>query len=395
MSQGPSTVLSVKVASLFAGVGGIEKGLSTSGDFQPSYFCEWWEPAQTVLRANFPGVPIDGDIRDVQRIPRADIVTGGFPCTDLSQAGRTAGIDGDQSGLVLRALELIENHKARWLMLENVRNMLVLHRGRAMAAITSELDRMGFRWAYRLVDARFTGVPQRRQRVILLASRKEDPRPVLFGSDARPREESALRSDAFGFYWTEGLRGLGWCQDGVPTLKGGSTIGIPSPPAIWIPDGEPGLKIVTPGIRAAEMLQGFPRNWTVAAASFKRGEGQRWKMVGNAVPTGIGEWVGRNLQDPARWAEPDRQPVQQGASWPTAAWGDKSGAFSVNVSLWPERQRYRHLLDLVKKDYKPLTFRATVGFLQRLERGSLHVHPQFPVDLKEHAELMAIAEGGR
>jgi len=383
----------VKVASLFAGVGGIEKGLSSSGNFEPSYFCEWWESAQAVLRANFPGVPVEGDIREVRRIPRADMVTGGFPCTDLSQAGRTAGIEGDQSGLVLRALELIENHKATWLMLENVRNMLVLHRGRAMAAITSELDRMSFRWAYRLVDARFTGVPQRRQRVILLASRKEDPRPVLFGANSKARDEKTLRSDAFGFYWTEGLRGLGWCQDGVPTLKGGSTIGIPSPPAIWVPEAELGGRIVTPGIRSAELLQGFPRDWTAAAAGLKKGEGQRWKMVGNAVPVGIGEWVGRNILETPKWNESTKGRVREGMAWPTAAWGDKSGAYEVEVSLWPEHHPYRHLLDLVRKDRKPLSYRGTAGFLRRLESGSLHVPAQFPIDLKEHLEFMD--EGAR
>jgi DNA (cytosine-5)-methyltransferase 1 len=376
----------MKVAALFAGIAGIERGLAAGGDFEPVYFSEWWEPAQTVLRHHYPGVQLDGDIREIRRLPKADIVTGGFPCTDLSQAGRTAGIDGDQSGLVLRALDLIDGHRATWLMLENVRNMLPLHGGRAMAAITAELNRMGFRWAYRLLDARFTGVPQRRQRVILLASRTEDPRPVLFGTDKLSRDERALRDDTFGFYWTEGLRGLGWCQDGVPTLKGGSTIGIPSPPAIWRPSASSGLKIVTPGITSAERLQGFPKDWTKPAETLKRGHGLRWKLVGNAVPVGIAEWVGRNLTRPNGWNDDAMQRVDEGRPWPTAAWGDRSGAYRVDVSLWPERQRYKHLADLVGDDVSPLSLRATAGFLDRLSRGNLHVPAQFPLDLKEHVD---------
>lgn len=364
-------------------------GLSSAGDFEPSYFCEWWEPAQLVLRHHFDGVPIDGDIRDVRKLPRADIVTGGFPCTDLSQAGRTAGIDGDQSGLVLRALDLIESHKATWLLLENVRNMLPLHGGRAMAAITGELNRMGFRWAYRLVDARFTGVPQRRQRVILLASRSQDPRPVLFGSNSKARDEESLRDDAFGFFWTEGLRGLGWCRDGVPTLKGGSTIGIPSPPAIWRPVESTAYRIVTPGIRSAEALQGFPRGWTEPAEAIARGNRHRWKLVGNAVPVGIGEWVGRNLSNPQTSVSYRESKLDQGRPWPNAAWGDRSGAFSVETSIWPERRRYRHLLDLVRNDVSPLSLRATRGFLDRLDRGRLTVPPQFREDLEEHIDRMA------
>src|SRR5581483_10596297 len=165
--------------ALFAGIGGIEVGLERAG-FHTEYLCEWWQPAQSVLSHRFPGVPLIDNIEEVKALPPASVVTAGFPCTDLSQAGMTAGIEGRNSGLVRKALALVEDHPATWVLLENVRNMLPLHGGRAMAAITGELDRMGFRWAYRLVDSRFTGVPQRRQRVILLASRTEDPRAVLF-----------------------------------------------------------------------------------------------------------------------------------------------------------------------------------------------------------------------
>lgn len=379
----------MKVAALFAGIGGIERGLAASGPFEPAYFCEWWEPAQSVLRHHYPGVPIDGDIGDVRKLPAADMVTGGFPCTDLSQAGRTAGIGGDQSGLVLKALQLVDGHKATWLMLENVRNMLPLHGGRAMAAITAELNRMGFRWAYRLVDARFTGVPQRRQRVILLASRTEDPRPILFASDAAPRREADLRDDGFGFYWTEGLRGLGWCQDGVPTLKGGSTIGIPSPPGIWFPAAPAGLKVVTPLIEVTERMQGFPKGWTKPAELHHRGKNARWKLVGNAVPVGISEWVGRNLLRPGPWTNETHVRLDPGRAWPTAAWGDRTGAYSVDVSLWPERQPYKHLNALVGKQFSPLSLRAASGFLDRLERGSLNVPEQFRLDLKEHVSQMS------
>src|SRR5262245_59574290 len=100
------------------------------------------------------------------------------------------------------------------------------------------------------------GIPQRRERVYIVASRVGDPRDVLLVDDAGAPEAPDLerwRSVACGFYWTEGLRGLGWAFDAVPTLKGGSTIGIPSPPAIVLRSGA----IVQPDIRDAERLQGF------------------------------------------------------------------------------------------------------------------------------------------
>jgi DNA (cytosine-5)-methyltransferase 1 len=375
------------VVALFAGIGGIEEGVSRSG-FHPVLLCENWAPAQSVLHHRFPDVPIAADVEQLRSLPAAELVTAGFPCTDLSQAGRTAGIEGRQSGLVRKALSLVEKHKARWLLLENVRNMLPLHNGQAMRAITSELERMGFRWAYRVVDSRFTGVPQRRQRVLLLASRKEDPRPVLFSDDAGVRPDDNYNEDSYGFYWTEGLRGLGWCRDGVPTLKGGSTIGIPSAPAIWIPGGRPGSRFVTPGIATLERLQGFRKGWTAAASSHPRGEGARSKLVGNAVTVGVSAWVGRGLVEPGIWDESLSSPLAPGSRWPMAAWGDTGRTFRVDVSMWPQRAPYKHLMPLMGEDYTRLSTRATAGFLSRLERGNLRVPEEFRIDMKEHIEVI-------
>ena len=89
-----------------------------------------------------------------------------------------------------------------------------------------------------------------------------------------------LDDSVCGFYWTEGLRGLGWAIDAVPTLKGGSTLGIPSPPAIWIQGQR--TSPTNPDIRDAERLQGFPSDWTEVARE-NGGRGARWKLVGNAV----------------------------------------------------------------------------------------------------------------
>lgn len=374
----------MKVVGLFAGVGGIEAGLTAAGGFHPVLLCEFWDPARAVLSARFPGVSLKGDVNDVARLPKVDLVTGGFPCTDLSLAGKMAGIDGQHSGLVLKALSLVAVSRPAWLLLENVRNMLPLHGGRAMKAITDELSSMGYRWAYRVVDSRFTGVPQRRQRVIILASRTGDPRTVLFADDAGEPRAERWRSDAFGFYWTEGFRSLGWCVDGTPTLKGGSNLGIPSPPGIWIPGAPVGHRIVTPGLGAAERMQGFPKGWTSPGGQRPRGEGARWKMVGNAVTTGVSRWVGERLLSPGDW-NPDLQaPFGPGATWPTAAWGEKGKAWRVEVSMWPRNLRYRHLSDFVKVDQRPLSVRATTGYLDRLRRSKLRPDSRFDADLAEH-----------
>src|ERR1700752_1062926 len=114
-----------------------------------------------------------------------------------------------------------------------------------MRHVVGRLESLGFQWAYRVVDARAFGLPQRRQRVVLLASRTEDPCPVLFGGEDTEPHGDLDGAEHVGFYWTEGLRGLGLAIDAVPTLKGGSGLGIPSPPAVWMP-GRRGGSLVTP-----------------------------------------------------------------------------------------------------------------------------------------------------
>ena len=105
--------------------------------------------------------------------------------------------------------------------------MLRLDKGRAIRRITHQLSHLGWHWAYRTLDTMAFGLPQRRRRVFLIASRTEDPRPVLLQGDARETSVEQHAGTACGFYWTEGHRGLGWAIDAIPPLKGGSGLAIP------------------------------------------------------------------------------------------------------------------------------------------------------------------------
>jgi DNA (cytosine-5)-methyltransferase 1 len=387
-----STPIKVKgqeltIAGLFAGIGGLELGLHQSGA-RTKLLCEVWGPARNVLEKQFPGVDLRGDISDVEDLPATDIVTAGFPCQDLSQAGRTAGIHGGQSSLVRYLFKLLRKAHPRWVVIENVRNMLVLDGGNAMGYLVHELEELGYRWAYRLVDSRFTGVPQRRQRVILVASRDDDPRSVLFTDDAGEPNDDRYRSDAYGFYWTEGLTGIGWAKDALPTLKGGSSLGIPSPPAVWIRDGQPGKSIVTPSITDAEHLQGFPRDWTLPAAETGR-RSNRWKLVGNAVTVGVSAWLGDHLVNPAPLLPVMEVELSQTARWPTAAWGSNGRRWMVPVSMWPEVRPYEHLLETLElKELTPLSWKAAHGFRTRMERSKLRFDEAFKLAIKEHEDVM-------
>jgi DNA (cytosine-5)-methyltransferase 1 len=382
--------MSNNVAGLFAGIGGLEVGLSRSG-WETTLLCEIDPAARAVLSHHMPDVDLYGDVRKLRALPGdIDLVAAGFPCQDLSQAGRTRGISGANSGLVGEVFRLIKRKKGpRWLLLENVPFMLQLDRGKAMHHLTSMLNELGYRWAYRVVDARAFGLPQRRHRVLMLASRTEDPRPVLLGEDAGPVPEPGCAGDyPCGFYWTEGVRGLGWAVDAVPTIKGGSTIGIASPPAVWLKTGD----IITPGLRDAERLQGFQAGWTDPALTVAGlREGQRWKLVGNAVSTRMSEWIGSRITNPAGDCWPESVEVNQGEKWPRAAWGDAHGTYAAPVSMWPVRNPYEHLENFLEHA-RPLSARATAGFLRRARSGSLRFAPGFLDDVEKHLDRMSAAE---
>src|SRR3954466_4589089 len=107
------------VAGLFAGIGGLEQGLAQSG-IHAVTLVESWDPARLVLSRRFPEADLLGDVAAVRTLPRVDVLTAGFPCTDLSQAGRMQGINGAASGLVRHVFELLPDAAPTWLIIENV-----------------------------------------------------------------------------------------------------------------------------------------------------------------------------------------------------------------------------------------------------------------------------------
>jgi DNA (cytosine-5)-methyltransferase 1 len=280
----------------------------------------------------------------------------------------------------------------RWLVIENVPYMLHLDRGRAMREMVHELEGLGFRWAYRIIDARGFGVPQRRRRVVLVASPTEDPRTVLFAGNHEETVDDSTsivdRSIAYGFYWTEGKRGLGWGVDAVPTIKGGSTIGIPSPPAIWIPmTGEVG----TPDIRDLERLQGFPEDWTAAAETVlgRAGRNSRWKLIGNAVNVEVAKWVAERLvacDGPAL----EGRLMRASERWPDAAWGEPgSPPRVVCLSAWPVAADRIPLRAFLRHPLKPLSRRAATGYLARTAQATaLNFTPGFLEAMSMHERRM-------
>ncbi|HUG10043.1 MAG TPA: DNA (cytosine-5-)-methyltransferase [Opitutaceae bacterium] len=376
--------MQMKVAGMFAGIGGIETGLHRAGH-QTVLLCEVDPAACSVLQRHFSEVPLHRDVRTLRKLPKdTELVAGGFPCQDLSQAGKTGGISGRNSGLVNEVFRLLRAGDVPHVLLENVSFILALGRGHAMTHVTHELERLGYRWAYRVMDSRAFGLPQRRQRMYLIASRLIEPMELLMADDHPAIEPESWRGKACGFYWTEGVRGLGWAVDAIPTLKGGSTIGIPSSPAIWLPDG----RIVTADIRDAERMQGFPEGWTEPAEQALR-KGFRWKLVGNAVSVPAAEWLGRKLAKGRGAVDMRVFDFNADGKWPTAAFGGPGQRrLGVSVSMFPKLEARPPLTEFLRFEPKPLSLRATEGFVSRLRSSTLRHPPEFMEALVSHASRM-------
>ncbi len=378
----------MNVAGLFAGIGGLEVGLSAAGH-RATVLCEIFPPARAVLATRFPNIPVQVDIRNMRSLPSAiDLLAAGFPCQDLSQAGLTAGIGGARSGLVGEVFRLLDDRPTPWVVLENVSFMLHLDGGRALATLVEAFEARGYRWAYRVVNT-LAFLPQRRERVLFVATTTDvDPADVVLVDEVQPPvSRTSLNSTAHGFYWTEGVRGLGWAPDAIPTLKNGSTIGIPSPPAILLPSG----RVITPDIRDAERLQGFPVDWTAPAAAVARAS-SRWSLVGNAVSTPVAAWLGGHLRAPGRYERDRDRPLAAGGRWPRAARWDGDRRHASEIGAFPVWRDRPALTTFLHYPGKPLSARATLGFLSRTERSSLRFAPGFQDRLRAHLAAMRAGE---
>ena len=381
-------MVALRVAGLFAGIGGLELGLTAAGH-DTRLLVENSAPAMHVLRHRFPDIALAADVRDVTALPTGtDVVVAGFPCQDLSSVGRKAGIVGARSSLVGEVLRLLAEGDVPWVVLENVPFLISLDRGAALRLVTTALTELGYRWAYRVVDTNAFGLPQRRNRWYLVGSRVGDPRDVLLADDcAKPPAVVDHPDVACGFYWTEGMRSFGWAVDCVPPIKCGSSVGVPSPPAIRLPSG----RYVTPDLRDTERLQGFPEDWTAPAEDIAR-PGERWRMVGNSVSVPVARWIGRRLGDPGRYDAAADRPWD-GAKWSRrAAWADLDGVVhTADVGPWPVWDPRLPLTEFLRYPGKPLSARAASGFLRRTSKGSLRFPTGFLDELARHADAMATA----
>jgi DNA (cytosine-5)-methyltransferase 1 len=187
--------MTLTFGSLFAGIGGFDLGLKRAG---------WTGTAQVeidprcrdVLARHFPDARRHDDVTTASAatIGAVDLLCGGFPCQDLSVAGRRAGLAGARSGLFHEFMRLAAELAPRWVLIENVPGLLSSNGGGDMGVVLGTLGQLGYGWAYRSLDAQYFGLAQRRERVFIVGCLGDAARAaaVLFepesgGGDPAPR----------------------------------------------------------------------------------------------------------------------------------------------------------------------------------------------------------------
>ena len=165
----------MKVLDLFAGIGGFTIGLEKAG-FETVAFCEIEPYAQKVLKKNWPEVPIYDDVRTItaERLVsdgiRVDVITGGFPCQDISVAGNQAGIaDGTRSGLWSECARLIGELRPRYAIFENVTNLLNGERGSWFKRVLWDISALGYDAEWHCIPASELGAHHHRDRIWIVA----------------------------------------------------------------------------------------------------------------------------------------------------------------------------------------------------------------------------------
>lgn len=195
--------------SLFAGIGGFDLALERNG-VKVVASVEIDKHAQGVLRKQFPNTQILGDIQEVSGeqlinagfTPQQGVIVGGFPCQDLSVAGKRAGLAGARSGLFWEICRLLDETKARYFILENVPGLLTSNGGQDMGVVIGALADRGYSIAWRVLDAQYFGVPQRRRRIFIVGCLGDDwraPAEILNlaqGGAGNPTPSRKARKDS-------------------------------------------------------------------------------------------------------------------------------------------------------------------------------------------------------
>lgn len=248
--------------SLFSGVGGFDLGFDRAG-FRCAWQVEKDDKARAVLTKHWPDVPKYEDVRNVgkQNLATVDVIVGGFPCQDISEANPAGrGLSGERSGLWGEYARIIREIQPRWVVIENVRKLLSINNGRDFARVLRDLAGVGYDAEWSIISACSMGAPHMRQRVFIVAYPQGQFGPFgIFQGVSHPTIERDQEKE---------LRGENRLLPEVRSpIAGRSSIDRQ-----WLP--QPAIP---------RMAHGFPS------------ELDEIRQLGNAVVPQIAEWIARRI----------------------------------------------------------------------------------------------------
>lgn len=198
--------MKLKVLDLFAGIGGFSLGLERTGGFETVAFCEIDKKAQKVLKKHWPDVPVFNDVKGINAETlnaigiRPDVITGGFPCQDISTAGKGAGLAGERSGLWFELHRIIKETKPQYAIIENVSAL----RSRGLEVVLKGLAEIGYDAEWHCIPASALGAPHQRDRIWIVAYPTDQRSDWGIGFQGNHAEElGQWASDASGSIWYE------------------------------------------------------------------------------------------------------------------------------------------------------------------------------------------------
>lgn len=305
----------IKLGSLFDGIGGWQLAAVRNG-IVPVWSSEVDDFCRDVTRRLFPQTIQLGDIRtiDFDSLEYVDIITAGFPCQDLSIAGKRAGIHAERSGLFFDAINLIRHVKPKFAVFENVPGLLSSNKGFDFGTVLEQIAETKLplpkRWtnagvvdcpngqvAWRILDAQYFGVPQRRRRIFIVSSfGTRRAAKILFERKGLQRDFTPCNCEGLpttppppcvstGKSYGIGRDAFNCGKNAKFNLSFGEELQPPltARGAGGVFDGYH-VRRLTP--IECERLQGLPDNWTLGGS-----DTARYKALGNGMAQPVADWI--------------------------------------------------------------------------------------------------------
>lgn len=299
----------MRILDLFSGIGGFHLGLKQAG-FKFDYigFSEIDKYAKQIYQKHFKNAEDLGDAKKIdsteifQRHGKINIICGGFPCQAFSIAGKRKGFEDTRGTLFFEICRLAKKIKPEILFLENVKGLLSHENGNTFETIITEMGEMGYIVEWQVLNSKYFGVPQNRERVFIIGYFGGKCRGKIFPVRENSKADYVIPTLTTRYYAGQAngayLREISpkgnpqsyrvYDTKGISTTLASNAGGVGAKTGLYAVKDK--IRRLTP--KECERLQGFPDDWTLGLS-----DTQRYKCIGNAVTVNVIRAIGERLKE--------------------------------------------------------------------------------------------------